>query len=284
MEKIKKLRLDQILMKSDYFEDIKAAQGFIMAGKVIVEDIVCTKPGTQVKLNAKIFIRGIPLKFASKGGFKLEKALSVFKINVQDKIILDAGASTGGFTECLLKHGAKKIYAVDVGFGQLYGRLATNPQVVNLEKTNISDLRRETFIQPIDFCTVDLSYLSLEKAIPILKKLFIKPLHMVCLVKPLYEGLTRENMNDKNAIREILINLFHKLINNLNITITDCIVSPILGGKGAIEFLIHVLDRAELSFSAEQLVEKALNSLATDPPFELEKNELTRLTYEYNQY
>src|SRR5262245_51502136 len=164
MARAPKMRIDALLVELGYFEDLKTAQGFILAGKVVVDEKVCSKPGTTVREDAKIFVRGEQLKFASRGGYKLEAALERFAIDVTNKVVLDAGASTGGFTDCLLQHGAARVYAVDVGFGQLRGKLASDPRVVNMEKTNVGDLTLASFDPPIELCTFDLSYLSMTKS------------------------------------------------------------------------------------------------------------------------
>lgn len=275
---VKRLRLDEILLNSGFFPDLKSAQAYIMSEKVVVDGAVCSKAGSLIKKNSEVFIREIPAKFASKGGFKLDKALTSFNINITDRVCLDAGASTGGFTDCLLKHGAKKVYAVDVGYGQFSGRLANDPRVINMEKKNISDLRIDIFEPPIDFCTIDLSFLSLTKAIMIIKPLFKNPLEIVCLIKPLYEGLARESMNDPNELRNTLNTLFKKLIQEQSITISDCIVSPILGGRGATEFIAHIHDNIiKASYSHEELVEKAIAMLKQTPPIDLTKKEVIKI-------
>src|SRR5262245_18281216 len=129
MARARKLRVDALLVEHGYFEDLKTAQGFVLAGKIVVDGHVCSKPGTMVREDAKIFVRGVVLKFASRGGYKLEAALDRFGIDVTGKVALDAGASTGGFTDCLLQRGAARVYSVDVGFGQLRGKLAADPRV-----------------------------------------------------------------------------------------------------------------------------------------------------------
>jgi 23S rRNA (cytidine1920-2'-O)/16S rRNA (cytidine1409-2'-O)-methyltransferase len=276
--KARQLRLDEILLNSGFFIDIKAAQAFIISQKVVVDGIVCSKPGTAIKKNSEVFIREIPLKFASKGGFKLEKALDSFNIDVMDKVILDAGASTGGFTDCLLQRGAQKVYAVDAGYGQFSGRLANDPRVSNLEKMNIGNLKIEMFEPPIDFCTIDLSYLSLTKAIAIIKPLFKKPLEIVCLIKPLYEGLNRELMNDPDELEKTLNFLFEKLIEEQHVIISDCIVSPILGGRGATEFIAHIQENSmHISHTPDELIKKAIMMLKTSIPKDLTKNEIIKI-------
>lgn len=259
------MRLDRLLIEQGHFADARAAQGFIMAGRVVCDGVVVTKPGQAVAADAMIQLRGVRLRYASRGGYKLERALRHFQVDVRDRVVLDAGASTGGFTDCLLQAGARRVYAVDVGYGQLRGALAADPRVTALERTNVSDLVQSHFAEPIELCTVDLSYLSLLKAIPILGALFVKPVRILALVKPLYEGLSRERMDDADAWCEVL-NRFFEALATSEYRARDVVVSPILGGNHAVEFLIQVDREPELGPSAEELVARALSSHHAAPP------------------
>jgi 23S rRNA (cytidine1920-2'-O)/16S rRNA (cytidine1409-2'-O)-methyltransferase len=247
---------------------LKTAVGWIMAGKVVVDGIVVTKPGTLVKVSARISLRGTPLRFASRGGYKLDHALDRFRIDLTGKVCLDAGASTGGFTDCMLQRGARRVYAVEAGYGQLRGRLAGDPRVVSIERTNISELRADHLEPGIAFAAVDLSYLSLTTAVPIVARLFHgRPVEMVCLVKPLYEGLAQRDMNDHGALATVL----HKLFGDLKasgLPAADACVSPILGGRGAIEFLAHIRD-GSVTPGADALAARAIHELDAHPPREL---------------
>jgi len=258
----KKIRLDERLVKEGLFLDLKSARGWIMAGKVVVHGEVLTKPGANVKPGASLHVRGRRLKYVSRGGYKLETALKVFRFSVRDKVVLDAGASTGGFTDCLIQHGASVVYAVDVGHGQLRGKLRNDPRVINLEKTNISDLTMEQLKKDIDLCTVDLSYLSLTKGIPILSKLFKGPVIMFCLLKPLFEGLAKTKINNQASLKEVLNNCF-ETIKATGLGVSGVTVSPILGSKGSVEFLILVTDKKQKSSSPESLAKKALDGIAS---------------------
>lgn len=257
-------RLDELLLSLGYFDDLKQAQAGVMAGKVVVDGALCTKPGTQVRHDARVAVRGVHLRYASRGGYKLEKALAVFPVSVKDKVVLDAGAASGGFTDCLLQHGAKLVYAVDVGYGQLKGRLAADPRVVNWERTNISDVEVEDLNPPVELCVADLSYLSLLKAVPILKSLLKGPYELICLVKPLFEGLAQEQKAEPAAIREVLVKLFQEL-RRQGVAVLDVTVSPILGSRESVEFLI-LLRNEERELDAEALVDKALRSFEAEPP------------------
>jgi 23S rRNA (cytidine1920-2'-O)/16S rRNA (cytidine1409-2'-O)-methyltransferase len=214
-----------------------------MAGKVIVDDQRIDKAGQGVPETAVIRLKGLS-KYVGKGGFKLEGALSDFSVDVSGKVALDAGAATGGFTDCLLQHGASRVYAVDVGFGSLVGTLRNDKRVVNLEKTNISDIDPGQLTPQPALGTVDLSYLSLKKGIPIFSALLEPDGELVCLVKPLFE------ISDSKARRTGKIeepSHYSDLLQDLldfvgSIGLHTCGLSPshIPGGKGTLEFFLHL--------------------------------------------
>ena len=262
-----KQRLDQRVLEMADLPDLKAAQGLIMAGKVVVDGAVVTAVGTLVPVSAHIHLRERPLRFASRGGYKLERALREFDVEVTGRVCLDAGASTGGFTDCLLKAGAARVYAVDVGYGQLRGRLAIDPRVVNRERTNISDVARADLEPPIELLCADLSYLSLRKSVPILTQLFTCEPHMILLVKPLYEGLAQEDITNRAALAAVLQLLVTDL-QALGQLPSDSCVSPIFGGRGAIEFFFRFGGRTA-PCSPAQLVSNALQDLTEHPPIEM---------------
>lgn len=238
-----KTRIDLVLVERGYFSDRNTAQGWIMSGKVVVDGQGVTKAGTLVPADADIRIKGIDDKYVSRGGLKLEWALTHFGVSVDGKAVLDAGASTGGFTDCLLQHGAAKVIAVDAGYGQIRGKLVTDPRVINMERTNISDVNSDDLEPPIDLCTVDLSYLTLTKAVPILKGLFRQPVEMICLFKPLYEGVPQDKMNDLSEHFKALTQ-FEQTLPIHGLAVADLTPSPLIGGRSAIEYLIHVRETA----------------------------------------
>lgn len=259
----KRERLDRLLVEQGYFDTPAAAIGPVMAGDVRVNDSIVTKVGEQVPVTAEIVVRGLELKFASRGGYKLERALDRFEIDVTGLAVLDAGACTGGFTDCLLQRGAARVFAVDVGYGQMRGRLAADDRVVVLEKTNISDLIDSEMIDgPVSLVTADLSYLSLTKAIPILAQA-VGNVPMVCLGKPLYEGLADESKASSDEILQVAHSLLDALA-DLGHYIGDIAVSPILGGRGAVEFLLHVTHNA--GPVASVLVDKLEQDWKENPP------------------
>ncbi len=237
----KKVRLDAFLVERGDLPDLKVAQGWILAGKVRVNDTILTKPGAPIGPRDVVALRAAVEKYASRGGLKLEAALARFALDVRGKVVLDAGASTGGFTDCLLQHGAARVYAVDVGHGQLRGSLAADPRVVSLERTNVSDLTRSTFAQPIELATFDLSYLSTAKAAPIVRALFERPASIVALIKPLYEGVSQAGKNDVSEIEGAVAKVIDALAAE-GLEVRGLTASPILGGHGAIEILAHLVE------------------------------------------
>jgi 23S rRNA (cytidine1920-2'-O)/16S rRNA (cytidine1409-2'-O)-methyltransferase len=250
------------------FDDRKTAVGWIMAGKVIVDGLVVTKPGTLVKSSARIHLRGRPLRFASRGGYKLDHALTRFTITVAGRVCLDAGAAAGGFTDCLLQCGARLVYAVDAGYGQLRGRIANDPRVISMERTNISDVRVDQLDPGIEFAAIDLSYLSLAKAVPIVARLFGgERIEMVCLIKPLYEGLAQHQTNDRGALAPVLHDLFANL-QDIGFPAIDACVSPILGARGAVEFLAYIRGDSAAP-GPETLAARTIEELRQNPPRDL---------------
>lgn len=263
----RKLRLDDILMARGLFDEPKTARGWIMAGKVVVDGAVVATPGTAVGLEAEIHVRGLNLKFASRGGYKLEHALLRFDINVAGKAALDAGAASGGFTDCLLQAGAVHVTAVEVGFGQLKGKLASDPRVLSLERTNIGDLRKTDLDPPIALAACDLSYLTLVKAVPMLAALFAGDFDIVALIKPLYEGLSQGDIANVDAYAVCLSELFVHLA-EAGFPPAQVCASPLLGARGATEFLARF--RTGRGLEPGQAAQRALDDLRAHPPKEID--------------
>jgi 23S rRNA (cytidine1920-2'-O)/16S rRNA (cytidine1409-2'-O)-methyltransferase len=261
----RKVRLLELVLGQGHVADPKIASGLIMAGRVVCAGNVLTKPGQLVAADAELHIRGVQLRYASRGGYKLEQGLRHFDVDARDQVALDAGASAGGFTDCLLQAGAARVYAVDVGYGQLRSSLATDPRVHVMEKTNIGALTPGSFPEPIDLAVIDVSYLSLEKAIPMVGACFVKPVRIISLVKPLFEGLRREQMGDREAILDSLSQLLAAL-SSTEYRARDVVVSPILGGNSAVEFLLLVDQLESPAPSPEVLVARALRSWNDTPP------------------
>ena len=183
-----KKRLDVLLTERGLVESRQRAQGIIMSGLVYVNQQKVDKAGTQIEEAAQIEVRGNDLPYVSRGGLKLEKALKVFPLELEGKIAIDAGASTGGFTDCMLQNGVKKVYAVDVGYGQLAWSLRNDGRVVCMERTNVRYLTPEIIPESLDFGTVDVSFISLKLILPALQKLMKPEGELVCLVKPQFEA------------------------------------------------------------------------------------------------
>jgi 23S rRNA (cytidine1920-2'-O)/16S rRNA (cytidine1409-2'-O)-methyltransferase len=258
-------RLDQLLVERGHAADARSALGLIMSGRVVCEGRVVTKPGHPTRSDAIVHVRGDQLKYASRGGYKLECALRRFGVDVTDRVVLDAGASTGGFTDCLLQSGARRVYAVDVGYGQLRGSLAANPRVQVMERTNISDLSTASFSEPLELAVLDLSYLSLLHAIPIVASCFVGGLRAIALFKPLYEGLARERMQELEALHAVLSEFFTRL-GETRFRVRDAIVSPILGGNAAIEFLLQIDAEPGSPPEPGTLADRAIGDCRANPP------------------
>ncbi|MGH7800321.1 MAG: TlyA family RNA methyltransferase [Thermodesulfobacteriota bacterium] len=237
-----KERIDLLLVKKGLAPTRTRARTLIMAGVVFVDSTRVDKAGTIVKEDVEILVKDSTLGYVSRGGIKLEAALKEFKIDVRDKIVLDIGASTGGFTDCLLKHGAKKVYAVDVGYGQLDWKLRQDPRVVVMERINARYLKPEDIGELVDISTIDISFISLTKVIPPVSKILKPNGILIALIKPQFEvgkgevgkgGIVR----DENKHREV-INKIIPFLEGLNFKILGVIPSPILGADGNKEFLV----------------------------------------------
>lgn len=245
-----KIRLDQHLVNLGLCSSKSQAQGYILAGKVLIDGEVVDKPGTQysaTQLEKLTFEIDQPNPYVSRGGFKLAKALSTFNINPSGKTCLDVGASTGGFTDCLLQNGAKKVYAVDVGYGQLAWSLRQHPNVIVMEKTNIKTLTHSDFSEAIELVVIDVSFISLKKVLPTVCDLLIQPnTPIIALLKPQFEyldylptkgfdGVVRGIDHHRLIINSVIAEL-QTTLPSLELTQLDC--SPIKGPKGNIEFLL----------------------------------------------
>ncbi|MBI1821045.1 MAG: TlyA family RNA methyltransferase [Nitrospirae bacterium] len=239
----KKKRLDQLLVENHLVPSREKARQLIMAGAVYIKGSRVDKPGTLI-FPSEIEIRGKVIPYVSRGGVKLEQALTAFNVSPQKKTVLDAGASTGGFTDCLLQKGAVKVYAVDVGYGQLAWKLQKDPRVVRIERVNVRYLEREKIGEKVDLVVIDLSFISLTLVLEHLSK-FLKPDgEMIALIKPQFEvgkgevgkgGIVRDEKLRQKAVQKI-----EKFSADLGFQSAGVVESPILGQKGNKEFLIHL--------------------------------------------
>ncbi|WP_456433816.1 TlyA family RNA methyltransferase [Thermosulfuriphilus sp.] len=237
-----RLRLDKLLVDRGLFESRQKAQAAIMAGQILVDGQIIDKPGTKIPLTADIKIRGPACPYVSRGGLKLEAALKAFGIPVSGKTALDVGASTGGFTDCLLDYGAARVYAVDVGYGQLHWRLRQDPRVVVLEKTNARYLTIDDLGEMVDLAVIDVSFISLTKIIPAVKNLVRSGGDIVALIKPQFE-VGRGEVGKRGVVRdpakhEKVIARLREFFVSLALEEKGLIDSPLKGPKGNKEFLI----------------------------------------------
>lgn len=241
---IEKERLDILLVKKNLVESRSVAKALIMAGNVYVGNQKADKPGSIYRFDENIEVRKNELKYVSRGGLKLIKAIRTFKINLKDKVAMDIGASTGGFTDCMLQNGAKKVYSVDVGYGQLAWKLRNDPRVVNLERTNVRYIDRNLVKEELDFVSVDVSFISLKLVLPIAKELMKEEARAVCLIKPQFEagkGKIGKNgvVRDKKVHKEVIKNVF-EFTTGLGFKILNLDYSPVKGPKGNIEYLMYI--------------------------------------------
>ena len=232
--------------KKDLTSSRERAKALIMAGRVLVNNHPADKPGTPVSEDAEISLRGEDIPYVSRGGLKLEAALQSFHINSKGRVCLDVGASTGGFTDCLLQHGAERVYAVDVGYGQLAWRLRQDPRVKVIERTNIRHMPAEALPQSVDLVTIDVSFISLRIVVPEVLKFMKKDAQVLALIKPQFEvgrgkvgkgGVVRET-----ALHEEVIRSLGDFFVKIGFSYKPPIPSPIIGPKGNREFLILLKD------------------------------------------
>ncbi len=262
-----KQRLDVALVERGLILSREKAKVVIMEGLVYVNGQKSDKAGTQVKEDDKIEIRGETLRYVSRGGKKLEKAMEVFPISLEKCTCIDIGASTGGFTDCMLQNGANKVYSVDVGYGQLAWSLRTDPRVINLERTNIRYITEEQIPEPVDFISVDVSFISLTLVLPVAYRLLKENAQMVCLVKPQFEA-GKDKVGKKGVVREPEIHreVIRKVANcakELNFMLSGLDYSPIKGPEGNIEYLLF-LKKSEVDVPQEnQLTEELIEQVVS---------------------
>lgn len=268
---MKKERLDKVLVDLGYFDNKSKASAAILSADVKINDEVITKAGFQIDPQKILDVQIKSLPYVSRGGLKLEKALKTFDVKIQDRICIDAGASTGGFSDCLLKNGAKKIYAVDVGYGQLAWQIRNDEKVKVIERTNIrncefSDIYSEGD-EIADLVVMDLSFISIEKVLPNLKKFLNTEFHeLVCLIKPQFEA--GKNLVDKGGVvkdKNVHIEVINRIIElaqNLNYKVLDLTFSSIKGPSGNIEYLIYLATEGNVKdFAVKNTVEDAFSTL-----------------------
>lgn len=245
MPKVNRTRLDAALVERGLAPSREKAKAVIMAGIVYVNNQKSDKAGKDVKDDDIIEVRGSTLKYVSRGGLKLEKAMQCFPITLDGKVCMDVGASTGGFTDCMLMNGAVKVFSIDVGYGQLAWKLRTDDKVINLERTNFRYVTDEQVTEPIDFSSVDVSFISLKHILPNLNKLLKSDGQAVCLIKPQFEA-GREKVGKKGVVSdlnthlEVVENVIGLAIEN-GFSVEGLEFSPVKGPEGNIEYLIYLI-------------------------------------------
>lgn len=241
---MKKQRLDQLVYERGFTESRERAKTTIMSGLVYVNGQKADKPGMPVDPEARIEVRGEALPFVSRGGFKLDKALKVFPVDPAGKVCIDCGASTGGFTDVLLQHGAARVYSVDVGYGQLAWKLRTDPRVVNLERTNLRYITREQIPEELDLAVMDVSFISVRLILPAVKELLKPGADYICLIKPQFEA-GREEVGKKGVVRdpavhEEVVRGILAFAPTLGFSVMGLDFSPVKGPEGNIEYICHL--------------------------------------------
>ncbi len=266
---MEKKRLDVLLVEKGLAESREKAKAIIMSGIVYVDGEKEDKAGSNFPINAEIEVRGKTLKYVSRGGLKLEKAMEVFPVKLQDKVCMDVGASTGGFTDCMLMNGARKVYSVDVGYGQLAWKLRQDERVVCMEKTNIRYVKPEDIDDRIEFASVDVSFISLSKVLPVLMELLTDDGEAVCLIKPQFEA-GREKVGKKGVVRDKSVHIevieaVTGFTKEAGFTVEGLDFSPIKGPEGNIEYLMYIrkgTPKEELTEAfIKELVEKSHETL-----------------------
>lgn len=264
-----KIRLDVLMVEKGLVKSREKAKALILAGEVLVNGVRIDKPGTSVEEDARIDLQKTGIAYVSRGGLKLEKAIKVFAVDFEGKVVLDVGASTGGYTDCALKHGAVKVYAVDVGYGQLDWSLRNDPRVINMEKTNVRYLTREALGEMVDIATIDVSFISTLLVFPVVKNL-VKPEGLIIsLIKPQFEA-GREKVGKKGVVRDPLVHeeVLLKCIKGAEkegLYCSGITYSPITGPQGNIEYFI------KLGIKEEMLpdIEKRIKSVVAEAHSEL---------------
>ncbi|MEA4963901.1 TlyA family RNA methyltransferase [Lutispora sp.] len=240
-----KIRLDLLLTEKGLAESREKARAIIMSGIVYADETKVDKPGTKISADSNIQIKGSTLPYVSRGGLKLAKAIDFFHIDLKGVIAADIGASTGGFTDCMLQNGAAKVYAIDVGYGQLAWKLRSDERVVVMERTNIRYVTSDMMQEKLDFASIDVSFISLKKVLPAVISILKDEAFLVCLIKPQFEA-GREKVGKKGVIRDknVHIEVIAEICNfcqaSMNIELNGLTYSPIRGPEGNIEYLIFL--------------------------------------------
>lgn len=267
MIKTQKERVDVLLVERGLCETREKAKRAIMAGTVYTNELRLEKPGEKIAIDAPLQVKGNELRYVSRGGLKLEKALQYFEIDVQDKLMLDIGASTGGFTDCALQNGARHCYALDVGYNQLAWKIRQDERVTVMERTNFRYVTAADLNQGLpEFATIDVSFISLKLILPVLKTLLVPGSDVIALVKPQFEA-GKDKVGKKGVVRDAKVHIqvldtISNFAQQTGFSLRNASFSPITGGEGNIEFLFHLVatDENETTFSEEQLKQTVLDA------------------------
>ena len=246
-----KIRLDIALVERGFAPSREKAKALIMAGAVFAGDERCDKAGEMIPSDCALEVRGGGQKYVSRGGLKLEKAVALYHPALRDAVCMDIGASTGGFTDCMLQNGARKVYAVDVGYGQLAWSLRTDERVVNMERTNIRYVTHEQVPEELDFASIDVSFISLTLVLPVLKSLLKPDGEALCLVKPQFEA-GKEKVGKKGVVRELSTHVevcrrIYDFLLSIGFSVIGATYSPIKGPQGNIEYLYYIRNTEQQS-------------------------------------
>lgn len=263
-----KIRIDLLVFQMGLTDSRERARTEIMSGRVFVNGQRVDKPGTPVDEASNVELRGASCDFVSRGGLKLKKALAFFSVDPMGKTCLDCGASTGGFTDCLLKGGAEKVYAVDVGYGQLAWSIRTDPRVVSLERTNIRYVTKTEIPDDIDLAVIDVSFISLKLVLPAVKALLKEQGEIVCLIKPQFEAgkgkVGKKGVVRDRAVRAEVLENFYTFASDNGFAVKGITFSPIKGPEGNVEFLAHLGGGQNAEVNIEKLLDEAEKELEAE--------------------
>lgn len=261
--KIEKERIDILLVNKNIVNSREKAKKCVLAGLVYIDDERIDKSGTMVPIDSNIILKGNPIPYVSRGGLKLEKAINDFSLNLKDKVALDIGASTGGFTDCMLKNGAKKVYAIDVGYGQLAWELQKDDRVIVMDRTNIRYVEKEHIGELADFATIDVSFISLKLVLPKVKELTTEYSDIIALIKPQFEA-GREKVGKKGVIKDInvhkeVIREIYNFCQSIGLYFSALTYSPVKGAEGNREYLAHIVKDSTRVFDIDKQIEIVVN-------------------------
>ena len=270
-----KKRLDVLLVNKGFFSSRERAKTAIMAGDVYVNGGISDKAGTKIDEEAEITVKNDQCPYVGRGGYKLAKAIGTFGLDLAAKTAMDIGASTGGFTDCMLQNGASKVYSVDVGYGQLDWKLRNDPRVVNMEKVNVRYLEPDTIPERMDFVSIDVSFISLKLIFPVVRELLKKGGELVCLIKPQFEA-GREQVGKKGIVRDrdvhrqVIENVIIYAVSN-GLKPEELTFSPMTGAKGNIEYLLRAVNVPEGSFCDSEISKETIGSVIGEAHLALQK-------------